>query len=132
MLNPFPIQWLALFAYAILRWAIGFILIYLGFKHWRVRHELKDILTLSWWPFGKISAILLAIGEIMLGLMFVAGAFTQIAALLLMGMCLEMLLWRKHWQHDSLPPKIFYVLLLAASLSLFITGAGALAIDLPI
>lgn len=132
MLNPFPIQFLALFAYFILRFFVGAILIYLGFSHLRARHELKEVLRLSWWPFGKISTFLLITAELFLGTLILAGAFTQFAVLILMGLCIEMLFLRNHFNHPSIPPKIFYLLLLAASLSLFITGAGALAVDLPI
>lgn len=132
MLNPFPIQFLALLAYALLRVGIGSILLYLGYTHWKHRHELRSILTLSWWPFGYLSTFLLLAAEVIIGTLLILGAYTQIAALLLMGMCIEMLIWRNHWHHPTLPPKIFYLLLLFTSLSLFITGAGALAFDLPI
>lgn len=132
MLNPIPIQFLALFAYFILRVFVGAILIYLGLKHWRYATELKEVLTLKWWPFGGLSTGILICFELLLGFLFIVGMLTQIAAFFTFFMCIEFLILRKYFDHHSIPPKIFYLLLLAASLSLFITGAGVLAVDLPI
>lgn len=132
MLNPFPIQFLAMFAYFILRFVVGVIVLHLGFSHYRHRHELKDILKLSWWPWGKLSIAILVSVEIIVGSMLILGAYTQIAALVLLLMSLEFLITRNWFDHPSIPPKIFYLLLVAISLSLFITGAGVFAFDLPI
>lgn len=132
MLNPFPIQWLALFAYLILRVCIAGILIFLGIQHWRYRHELKNVLVLSWFPFGRFTSLVFPLGELIIAGFILVGAHTQYAALAIMAMSLKMLLMRNWFAHHSIPPKIFYVLLLGAAFSLFITGAGALAVDLPI
>jgi hypothetical protein len=50
----------------------------------------------------------------------------------LIAMCLKMFVMRNWFDHPSIPTKLFYVLLFAASVSLFITGAGVFAFDLPI
>lgn len=130
LLNPFPIQFLALFAYLILRLFVGGLLIWFGHKHFSARSELKGALRVRWWPFSGTTVLVLVGSELILGAMFVLGAYTQVAALLTIGLCLKMLFFR--FRHPAIPPRSFYVLLLAAALSLFITGAGALAIDLPI
>lgn len=132
MLNVFATQFLALFAYFIMRLFVGGLLLYLGFTHYRHWDELRHILRFSWFPYGGFAAGAFAIGEIIIGAMLVAGAFTQIAALLTAALSLKMLLLRNHFNHPSIPQKMVYVLLLGASLSLFITGAGALAFDLPL
>lgn len=132
MLNPFPIQFLSLFAYFILRFFVGTILIYLGFKHYRNRDTLKETLILSWCKHGASATWFLILGEIIIGSLLVLGAYVQYAALALIVMCIEMLIIRNWFSHPNIPPKIFYLLLLACSLSLFITGAGVLAFDLPI
>jgi len=132
MLNPFPIQFLAMFAYFLLRITIGFALLYLGVKHYKARDELKNILVLSWFPYGAFAALTFAVGEIMIGGFLIAGAYTQYAALALMVMSIKMLFMRNWFNHPSIPQKIFYFLLLGASFSLFITGAGVFAFDLPI
>lgn len=131
MLNPFPIQFLSLFAYFLLRLFVGGILIYLGISHYKHRNELKNILTLSWFPYGTFTVYVFAIGEFIIGAFLIAGAYTQYAALAVIIMSIKMLIMRGWFSHHKLPSKIFYVLLFAASLSLFITGAGALAFDLP-
>lgn len=132
MLNPFPIQWLALFAYLILRFFVGSILIYLGLSHYRNRQELKNVLVLSWWSFGLFSTWILIASEIILGVLLVAGAYTQYAALIVILMSIKLLILRHKFDHPTVPQKLFYVLLLGASLSLLITSAGAFAFDLPI
>ncbi len=132
MLNPFPIQFLALVGYLILRATVAGILIYLGFSHLKHRDELKNVLVLSWFSYGTLSTWALAIIEIVLGLFIFVGAHTQYAVLLVSIMCIKMIVLRHWFSHSTIPPRIFYVLLLGASLTLFITGAGAFAFDLPI
>jgi uncharacterized membrane protein YphA (DoxX/SURF4 family) len=132
MLNLFPIQFLALFAYLILRVITGFVLIHLSFKHFAHRQELAEILKLPLFPFGKISTILLISTEIFIGITLTLGLFTQAGAILLMLLSLKMLVLQRHFKHHTLPSPLIYTLLFAIGLSLFITGAGALAFDLPI
>lgn len=132
MLNPFPIQWLAMLAYLLLRVFVAGVLVYLGITHWKHRHELKDVLQLAWFPYGRLVSVLFCVAEIALGLFIFAGAFTQYAALVIMAMSFKLILIRHWFNHPTIPSKIFYLLLFAAALSLFITGAGALAFDLPI
>ncbi len=132
MLNPFPIQFLSMLAYLILRVTIASILVYLGLLHYKHRHELKDVFTLSWFPYGTFITWALALLEILTGIFIFVGAHTQYAVLLVFIMSAKMVFMRHWFDHPSIPPKIFYVLLVGASLTLFITGAGALAFDLPI
>jgi uncharacterized membrane protein YphA (DoxX/SURF4 family) len=132
MLNPFPIQFLALFAYFLLRVFLGSILIYLGLLHYKHRNELKHILKLSWFPYGTLVAFVFPAGELFIGSLIVLGAYTQYAALAAALMSIKMLVIRNCFNHSSLPSKLFYFLFLGVSISLFITGAGALAFDLPI
>ena len=132
MLNPFPIQFLALAAYLLLRLFVGGILLYLGFTHYRHRKKLKKVFVLSWFPYGTFTIYTFAIGELLVGTLFILGAYTQYAALATILMSAKMLVMRNWFDHPSIPSKLFYFLLLGASLSLFITGAGAFAFDLPI
>ena len=124
LLNPFPIQWLSLFAYFLLRVFVGAILVYLGFRHLAYRKELRVV-------FGWSGLLLLTI-EFVLGLLVLVGAFTQYAALGIMFLSLLFIVFRGKLQHKTVPERIFYVLLFACGLTLFITGAGALAVDLPV
>ncbi len=132
MLSVFPTHFLSLFAYLILRVAVGLVLAYLGIQHWQHRHELQHVLRLSWWPFGRTTTYLFVLGELLLAGLILVGAWTQIATLCVAAMCIKMLVLRQYVTHRTIPSKLFYFLLLAASLTLTITGAGALAIDLPL
>jgi uncharacterized membrane protein YphA (DoxX/SURF4 family) len=132
MLNPFPIQFLSLLAYLVLRVITGFVLLILGYRHFTVRKELAQILTLPFFPFGGIATTFLILTELIVGVLFVLGMHTQIAALVLIAMSFKMLVLRPWFNHNSLPPRLMYLLFLAIGCSLFITGAGVFAFDLPI
>lgn len=132
MLSVFPIHFLSLFAYFILRIIVGLILVYLGIRHFSYHSELKNVLKLSWWPFGSFSTILFAISEIILGCFIVVGAYTQIATLVVALMSIKLIILRAWFDHHTIPPRLFYLLLLASTLALTITGAGVFAVDLPL
>ena len=132
MLNPFPIQFLALLAYMLLRFFVGGILLYLGITHVRNRHNLKYTLSFPWFPYGLFSVWFFALFEILSGLMFFTGFYTQYAAIIGMLLALKIIVLYKRFASPLIPGRLFYILLFGASLSLFITGGGALAFDLPI
>ncbi|MBY0309732.1 DoxX family membrane protein [Patescibacteria group bacterium] len=132
MLNLFAIQWLALFAYAILRVTVGAVLIILGIRHLRLRQEIALVTNAPLFPFPKIAVALLILAELVAGALITLGAYTQLGALILISLAVKMLLWRDRFAHPSIPSRLMYLLLLGCGLSLFITGAGVLAIDLPI
>lgn len=132
MLNLFPIQFLSLFAYFILRVITGLVVLWLGFKHYQHRNELSDILVLPIFPFGKTAVFFLVLTEIIIGTLLTIGLFTQAGAILLMLLSLKMMVLYKHFNHPTLPNKLTYLLLFAIGFSLFITGAGIFAFDLPI
>ena len=132
MLNLFPIQFLALFAYFILRIITGLVFLNLGLKHYKKREELSSVLVLPIFPFGKISVIVLITFELIIGTLLILGLFTQIAAILIILIAIKMLFLRHRFIHDSLPSKLTYFLLLGIVISLLITGAGVFAFDLPI
>jgi uncharacterized membrane protein YphA (DoxX/SURF4 family) len=132
MLNPFPVQFLSLFAYLILRVFVGGILFFLGFSHIRAKETLAHAFPVRCFPSWDFSVWFFAFFEIVSGLMFIAGLYTQIAAIIGMVIALLVLLFYRPAGDTTFPGRIFYLLLFAASLSLFITGAGAFAFDLPI
>jgi uncharacterized membrane protein YphA (DoxX/SURF4 family) len=129
ILNPIPIQWLALLAYFILRFGVGMILFHIALRLWNSRGAFTSHLPgvpkelLIWSLIG---------GKLIIATMLLVGYYTQYAALALMLLCLDLMLTRRWIQHPALPPRIFYVLLFFAAVSLFITGGGAFAVDLPI
>lgn len=132
MLNPFPIQFLALFAYLLMRLFVAGTLYYLGVTHIRARTELRNHITLPLLPKRVESIILFAVIEIGIATLLVLGAHTQYAALALMLLCTYMLVFHSRMNHSTIPQRLVYVLLFGMALSLFITGAGVLAFDLPI
>lgn len=132
MLNLFPIQFLSMFAYLILRITLGFILISLGREHFK---KFSLIAPQVKWPFiknGKLVLGLLIFSELLIGFMFIIGLLTQAVAAACFMMCFKLIIWYKSFPENTLPSKLSLLLIAFISLSLFITGAGALAFDLPI
>ena len=131
MLNPFPIQYLSLLAYFILRFGAGALLLHLGLRHFNERSSLKESLN---GPFRKLGGFMVGyiiLAELCIGVLLMLGAFTQYAAIALFFFSIDMCIGKRFLAHDSVPSPIFFVLLIFCSLSLFITGAGAFAVDLP-
>ncbi len=128
LLNVFPIQFLSLFAYFILRVVAAFLLLYLGRQHFLNRNEFTN----PQFYISKKIVVLLASIEIILGGMLLVGAYTQIVVLGVMTLCLFILFNYNRLLPLKLPSRMFYVLLISVSMSLFITGAGVFAVDLPI
>lgn len=132
MLTLFPIQFLALFAYFILRVTTGLILLYLTRQHFKYRGELSNVLVLPIFPFGKIAVWVLIISEFIVGILLTLGLLTQVGAILLIIISIKMSLMRGFFYHHSLPNRLTYFLLMAVGFSLLITGGGVFAFDLPI
>ena len=132
MLNIFPIQFLAPFAYLLLRVVLGFVLFYLGTSHIRNRHSLQDIFSFSFFPYGLFIVWYLGSVEILIGAMFIVGFFTQIAALLGMALSLKFLVMHKRFTHSLIPSRLCFLFIFMISFTLLITGAGPFAFDLPI
>jgi hypothetical protein len=89
MLNLFPIQFLALFAYFILRVLTGLSILWLGHQHYQHRHDLSQILVLPIFPFGKTAVFFLVFTEVVIGTLLTIGLFTQAGAILLMLLSLK-------------------------------------------
>jgi uncharacterized membrane protein YphA (DoxX/SURF4 family) len=126
MLNLFPIQWLALVAYFILRLGIGGMFLYYAKEQYRHRQALKSQHIPAIWLY-----ILIA-GEVLTGFLFIIGFVTQAAAIVSVVISSSLLTWSRPYTHTALPPRPVLVLLITISLCLFITGAGVVAVDLPI
>lgn len=125
-------MYLSLIAHALLRMTAGAILVSLGYRHWKQKESVRSALSPVFPSWAHAIAIKLAVAEAMIGLALIAGFYTQIAALAAIIFSIKILMFRKRLTHPLFPSPLFYVLLIAVSLSLFITGAGAFAFDLPI
>lgn len=132
MLNLVPLQFLALFGYAILRIVVGFVWLELALRHKQDASQLKESLRLPLWPWPKAAVVMIIITEFVIGGLFIIGLFTQIAALLSILWCLKLLVLRRYFSDTSFPDTRTTILLLAIGITLFITGAGSPAFDLPI
>lgn len=134
MLNPFPdLLIYSMFGPMLLRILVGIIFIdlgYLKFKSERAVWE-STFNTFGIRPadfFLPIYALLQIAG----GIMLVAGAWTQVAALVLAiftGIELAV-----EWKEKNILRRdlTFYILVFAICLSLLLTGAGAFAFDIPL
>lgn len=132
MLNLFPIQFLAPIAYLLLRVCVGIVLLRLGVHHIQNRHSLKETFSFSIFPYGLFMVWYVGIIEVALGILFLCGFVTQLAALLTILFSLKFIIMHSRFTHPLIPPRLVYVLIGVISFSLFITGAGIFAIDLPI
>jgi uncharacterized membrane protein YphA (DoxX/SURF4 family) len=83
-------------------------------------------------PNHPLPIKLLILTELAIAVALFVGAGTQYAALALIALSLKMLIWHNRFAHPVIPSRLVYFLLLGCALSLFITGAGTPAIDLPI
>ena len=132
MLTLFPIYFLAPLAYTALRFCIAGIFAHQAIQHIRKRDSFTQVFTISIFPFPTFIIWYLIVVEITISTLMPLGAYTQIAALLAMLLAVKFIAIHKHFAHPLIPSRIFYILLLFASFSLFVTGAGAFAFDLPI
>ncbi len=133
ILNVFPdLLTLERFAPLILRLVLGLVLIntgYLKFKNERNRWKLfLEGFGIKWEP----AVTLMGLIEIVGGVALILGFYTQVAALLFSIMFFVELF--AEYKEASLVKRdiVFYVLVFAIALSLLFTGAGAIALDLPL
>lgn len=70
--------------------------------------------------------------EISVGLLLIAGLFTQIAALIGIVCVLRTLWFTSKYPAFKKHEKVFYFMVLAILFSLLLIGAGAFAVDLPL
>ncbi len=117
MLNPFPtLLAFSLFAPLLLRIVVGCTFIHFGTKNLKLKDYKRAL--------GYI--------EMIGGLLLIIGLFTQIVALIFtiyLGLLLIDKMHKKNFLTDGVN---YYLILFVICLSLIITGAGFLAIDLPL
>lgn len=134
MVNPFPeLLVFGFFAPTILRLAAAGVFFYVVYQQWERREHLAKI------PFPVIGTSLgmnivwVALGiEIAIGGMLLAGYYTQIAALLGMVAAAKFFYFEKWWPTFAPLSRGTSALLFIILLSLLVSGAGAMAYDLPL
>ena len=134
MFNPFPdLLSFSFFAPLLLRLALGVVFLDFG-RHTlgkgRGQHgALFEALGLK---YGTHYTTALGVLEIIVGLTLVAGLYTQIAAIVAFVLSLTAYYLKgKHGAHIEHRRHLFFLTTIIA-LSLLLTGAGAIAFDLPL
>jgi len=129
MLSLFP-QFLAyqFFSPFILRIVLGVVFISFGYTKFKDVSGVSALLFSLGIKPAKFWTVFLAILEIVVGILFIIGFIAQVAAILasliIIGAIFTVARVNKKYT--------FYIILLAISLSLIISGPGAFAIDLPL
>lgn len=133
MVNPFPhLLIYGIFAPTLIRVALGAALLFISVEHFRSRKSITELTSPLMGRSARLAGALLAFVEIVVGGLLVVGAWTQIAALLVILLSIKALFIRKSL-HALLPvSRGAYVLIAAMALSLLLSGAGGYAFDLPL
>lgn len=132
MLNTFPqLLTYGFFAPTLLRAAAALVFLYMAYIVYQHRAQAAQtplpIVGVQSWAPGFTIAVYTAIG-----LMLLAGYYTQIGAILGAIAAFKELFWGKRLQMLFPLSRSTSFLLLVVCLSLLVTGAGALAFDLPL
>ena len=132
MLNPFPsLFFLSFFAPTILRVAAACVMAYIAYTHILNREAIAK----THFPLigaGAWVAWVSIIVEILVGASLFFGYGTQYAAILLALIALKYMVWAGKYPKYFIYSRSTAFLLLVIALSLLLTGAGAMAMDLPL
>ena len=132
--NIFPeLFTFSLLAPVLLRAILGLVFLNLGsLKLGRERAGWVSSLNILGIRPAGFFVILLGIAEIIGGLLLIAGAYTQLVALILAVIAMSELLIE--YREESILKRdfVFYLLLTSICFSLLLTGAGLYAIDIPL
>lgn len=134
MLNTFPdLLTYSLFAPFVLRVVLGIILIDLGVLKFRAEKS-RWIATFEGLRLKPAEPLVSIFGliEVVGGIMLIVGLYTQLAALIFVILFL-IEFYIEYTEANVLKrDMVFYVLCLAISLSILLSGAGAFAFDIPL
>jgi uncharacterized membrane protein YphA (DoxX/SURF4 family) len=135
MLNIFP-EFLNynLAAPVIIRLGLGLLLIGFSYREFtRDKEKLVAFFRYLHFTSTQSFAWLFAAIEILIGVLLIVGFGTQLIALIAMAIILVE--WFKNYRANKLETKKlfwFYIVILLSCFSLLLTGAGFLALDLPL
>ncbi|MDP6387914.1 MAG: DoxX family protein [Candidatus Pacebacteria bacterium] len=137
MLNTFPnLLFLGLLSPFLIRITVGLMFLWIGYSYLFKDRVTATNQVANRWPKLAISIVWFGgILEIITGFFLIAGFLTQIAAIAGVLIAIDALFVK--WLYKDLNKvakysKMFYILMLVASLSLIFSGAGAFAFDLPL
>jgi len=123
----------SLIAPLILRVVLGFIFLNLGYlKLGKEKNGWINSLNVLGIKPAAFFVVVLGIIEVLGGLLLLAGAYTQLAALILAVVSISELLIEYKEESILRRDMAFYLLLSIICISLILTGAGLYAIDIPL
>lgn len=126
MLNTFPeLLTYSFFAPTLLRVVVAIALFHLAYHGWQRRTEIAEARSKS---FSTISIVF----NLLVGCALFFGYYTQIAALLAIASFLVGAWANRRYPHIVILPTSTIKLLAVMCASILLTGAGALAMDLPL
>lgn len=132
MLSLFPqILFLAPLGLTLLRVAAGLTFLWFAYMHWTHGQELARVRFVIVGSGFWIVAVAM-IFETMTGIALIIGLYTQLAALVGAVAALKCLIWHKRYPQFFLLSGAASAFLLVICLCLFVSGAGAYALDLPL
>lgn len=133
MLNPFPqLLVFSFFAPTVLRIAAACVFFYLAYSHFGNRSAAAKELAFLTHKVARAVMGLYILVEALAGLSLLLGYWTQIGALVGLVISLKILLIRRSFHHLAPLSRLAYVLLAVICFSLALSGAGAVAFDLPL
>jgi uncharacterized membrane protein YphA (DoxX/SURF4 family) len=134
MLNPFPeLLDFGILAPALIRVAVAVFFISFGWSKLTKEREHKATFfeSIGLRPAG-VYVTLLGLFQIIAGVCLIVGVFTQVIAMLCSVIALVSYIIKKRHPEMLFTPSSVYALLFIMSLSLIFSGAGGLAVDLPL
>jgi uncharacterized membrane protein YphA (DoxX/SURF4 family) len=135
MLNPFPdLLNYSFVAPTMLRIVLGFVILNLGIA--KLKYEravwLRSFQIMLFKKFAPFAVSFLGKIQIILGIMFIIGLYTQLAALITTIISFGELSI-EYFQEDIIKRSlVFYLLIFTIALSILFTGAGLFALDIPL
>lgn len=135
MLNTFPeLLNYSILAPTLIRFVLGFVLITVGLEILKPskRYLFSAYFSSRSYPLADLLPWKFGIIQIILGLFFIFGFFTQIASLITLYILFWLLLIENREEKILPHTSTFYLIMFVMALSLLLTGAGAFAVDLPL
>lgn len=134
MLNTFPeLLNYSLLAPTLLRLILAFVLITVGIDTITKKRSLFASYFISReFPLANLLPWKFGISEIILGLFFFFGFFTQVASLIAIYILLSLFFIENRAEKILPHNSTFYLIMIVIAISLLFSGAGAFAVDLPL
>ena len=135
MLVPFPeLLSYGIFAPFILRVALGLFFLFAGSRNLsrEKREEYASMLRVRFGIPGTYIIWYLGLAQILVSVSLILGMFVQAGALLAILVLLDLLFLREKYPAIANQSRAFYLIGIAVSISLLLTGAGYPAFDLPL